>query len=112
MMLSEREYNFGAAAQGSNVEHVIEIKNLYKEPVTIRAIKSSCGCLEAVLDKTVIESEDVAHLRLNLNTARYSKQRETTITIDATRDGDHVKQVHIPVSAYIRADVTVQPSSM
>ena len=30
MMLSEREYNFGAAAQGSNVEHVIEIKNLYK----------------------------------------------------------------------------------
>ena len=112
MMLSEREYNFGAAAQGSNVEHVIEIKNLYKEPVTIRAIKSSCGCLDAFLDKTVIESKDVAHLSLNLNTTRYSKQRETTITIEAAWDGDQVKQVHIPVSAYIRTDVSVQPSSI
>lgn len=111
-MLSEREYDFGATAQGASVEHVIEIKNPYKEPVTIRDIQTSCSCLEVSLDKTVIESKGVAHLRLILNTTRYSKKRETTITLEMAWDDDNFKHIRIPISAYIRTDVTVLPSSI
>ena len=111
-MFSEREYDFGATAQGASVEHVIEIKNPYKDPVTIRDFQTSCSCLKVSLDKTVIESKGVAHLRLILNTTRYSKKRETTITLEMAWDDDNFKHIRIPVSAYIRTDVSVLPSSI
>ena len=112
-MLSERKYGFGTVARGSKVEHVIEIKNIYKEPVTIRFLSASSGqCVIPSLDKTVLASRESAQLTLKLDTLHFSKIRTTTVSFEATWDGKSYKKAQIPVTAYIRSDVSIEPDSL
>ena len=111
-MLSERKYDFGAIAQGAEVEHIIEIKNLYKEPVTIRSLDSTCAmCFMPSLDKWVVASGEVAHLAIRVNTDRFFKYRVETVTFEATWDGNNFVRAEFPVTAFIRLDLIFEPGS-
>jgi len=111
-MFSELSYDFGSVARGAEAKHVIEITNIYKEDVTISAPVSSCGCITPTLDRYVLKSKDKALLVLNLDTIKFSRKRDVTVTVDVTFDNLNYKQIRIPIQAYIRQDVVFEPGSV
>ena len=111
-MFSELSYDFGSVARGAEAKHVIEITNLYKEDVTLSPPVSSCGCITPTLDSFVLKSKDKVQLVLNLDTIKFSRKRDVTVTVDATFDGLNFKQIRIPIQAYIRQDVVFEPGSV
>lgn len=111
-MCSEIRHDFGPVARGAVAQHDIEITNLYKEDITLTSPVSSCGCISPQLDKLVLKSKESAHLVLTLDTVRFSKKRDVTVSLSATFDRLNYKEVRIPVSAYIRSDVVFDPGSV
>ena len=111
-MFSGLKYDFGSVAKGAEVKHVIEITNPWKETVTLSGLTSSCPCISPVLDKYQLKSKETAHLTLTLDTLHFSKKREVTVTVSATFDGQNFKAVIIPIAAYIRGDVVMEPGSV
>ena len=111
-MFSELTYDFGSVARGAEAKHVIEITNLYKEDVTLSPPISSCGCITPTLDNFVLKSKQKAQLVLNLDTIKFSRKRDVTVTLSATFDNLNFKQIVIPIQAYIRQDVVFEPGSV
>ncbi len=112
-MFSELKYDFGSVAKGAEVKHVIEITNPWKETVTLSGPVSSCACTSPVLDKYELKSKETAQLALNLDTLHFSgKKTGVTVSLSATFDGVNFKAIRIPVEAYIRGDVVIEPGSV
>ncbi len=112
-MFSELKYDFGSVAKGAEIKHVIEITNPWKETVTLTGPVSSCACTSPVLDKYELKSKETAQLALNLDTLHFSgKKTGVTVSLSATFDGVNFKAIRIPVEAYIRGDVVMEPGSI
>lgn len=111
-MFSELKYDFVSVARGAEAKHVIEITNLYKEDVTLSNLASSCGCITTQLDNFLIKSKQTAQLVIVLDTVRFSKRRDVTVSLSATFDQLNFKQIRIPITAYIRSDVVFDPGSV
>ncbi len=111
-MFADVKYDFGSVAKGAEIKHVIEITNPWKETVTLSGLSSSCACISPQLDTFQLKSKQTAHLTLNLDTLHFSKKREVTVTLSATFDGLNFKQVRVPVTAYIRGDVVIEPGAV
>lgn len=59
MEWSEKEYDFGKVELGSGpVEHRFVFKNEGKEPILIRDVQASCGCVSAGWTKTPVAVGD------------------------------------------------------
>ena len=111
-MFSDLKYDFGSVARGAEAKHVIEITNLYKEDVSLSGLVSSCTCITPRLDKLVLKSKETAQLALSLDTVRFTKKRDVTVSLNASFDGVNFKQIHLPVNAYIRSDVVFEPGAV
>ena len=111
-MFAEVKYDFGSVAKGAEIKHVIEITNPWNETVTFSGLSSSCGCISPQLNMYALKSKQTAQLTLNLDTLHFSKKREVTVSVSATFDGQNFKSVRIPVVAYIRGDVVIEPGSV
>ena len=108
-MFSSLKHDFGDVAPESVTRHVIEITNRYKETVTLTAPVSHCGrCVTLELDRTVLQSKEVAHLTITLDTERFRGKRDFTISMDASFEPKNSKQVQIPVTANIVAPESVE----
>jgi hypothetical protein len=110
-MFSKLEHNFGVVARGADVEYRIQIKNLYKELVTVSNVSTSCGCLSAKTTQNTIPSDATIDLVLTLDTKNHMRQKDPNVDLRLTFDGVHFKDVRIPVHAYIRSDVVLQPGA-
>ncbi len=112
-MFAELKYDFGSVAKGAEVKHVIEITNPFKETVTLSGLTSSCACISPQLNTFQLKSKQSAQLTLNLDTLHFSgKRKGVTVSLSATFDGLNFKQVRIPIEAYIRGDVVIEPGSV
>jgi len=110
-MFSELEHDFGTVARNADVRHRIYIRNLYQETVHIADLSSSCGCTTATASAKVIPSGESVYLELVLDTKNHSKQKDPNIDVRLTFDGVNYKVVRIPLRAYIRTDVVMQPGA-
>ena len=111
-MFAEMKYDFGSVAKGAEIKHVIEVTNPFKETVTLSGLTSSCPCISPQLGAYELKSKQTTQLTLNLDTLHFSKKREVTVAVTATFDGRTFKHVRIPIAAYIRGDVVVEPGSV
>ena len=111
-MFSELKCDFGSVAKGAEQRHVIEITNPWKETVTLSGLMSSCACISPVLDKYELKTKETVYLTLTLDTLHFSGKRQVTVSLSATFDGLNFKPVRIPVTAFIRGDVVMEPGSV
>ncbi len=117
-MFTELQYNYGSVARGAEAKHIIEITNLYKEDVTITTPISSCGCITPTIDamglndRFVLKSKEKAQLVLKLDTIKFSRKRDVTVSLRSTFDNLNYKEIRIPITAYIRSDVVFEPGSV
>jgi len=111
-MFSDLKHDFGNVARGAETKYVIEIVNLYKEDVTLTTPSTSCRCITPYLDRTHLKSKEVARLTLTLDTVAFKDKRDVTVTMSATFDGINSKPIRIPIQAFIRKEVVLEPGSV
>ena len=108
-LFEKSQVDFGVVAKGAETRIRVPIKNTYKETVHIAGVGASCGCIRPTLSSETLNSLDTAYLELNLDTIQHQGQKNVTVTV--TFDAPVYEQVRIPVRAYIRTDVVVEPGS-
>ncbi|MGD9858050.1 MAG: DUF1573 domain-containing protein [Planctomycetaceae bacterium] len=115
-MFSELEHDFGNVASGSDTRHQIEVKNIYQEQVRILNVGTTCGCTAASPSKDVLETGETAYVEVVMNTVKFKQQKNSNVDVTlAFTDANGVatsKTVRIPISAYIRSDIVIEPGTV
>lgn len=108
-MFSELEYDFGAVARGANVQHALTVTNPYKEEMHFDKPMHSCGpCIVPTMDRQDLKSKESALFILSLDTVHFKDLRVDTNHVSVSFDKKKYVLVRIPVTAYIRRDVSVE----
>lgn len=109
-MFEETSHNFGVVAKGSDVSHRLKVTNIYEETVQIADVKTSCGCTAAKPSQTTLNSLETAYIEIVMDTKKFSRQKDSSLII--TFSAPQYAEVRIPISAYIRTDVVMEPGSV
>ncbi|REJ72265.1 MAG: DUF1573 domain-containing protein [Planctomycetota bacterium] len=108
-MFSELEHDFGNVARGADVRHKIAVKNLYEETIHITNVKTTCGCAAAEPDRKVLATGETAYIEVVMNTVKFQKEKNSNVDVTLTFNNRDFKTVRIPIRAYIRPDVVLDP---
>jgi hypothetical protein len=81
LSLSKKQHNFGVVTEGDIVDFEMQLKNSGRSDLVISNIRTSCGCTAALLSSKVIEPDDTATLRIELDTADRSGKMTRSIII-------------------------------
>lgn len=115
-MFSALRHDFGTVAKGADARHSISVQNIYEEDVRLLNVGTTCGCTAAKPDKDVLKTGEVAQIEVQMNTVKFSHQKnsnvDVTLSFTDKRGLTASKTVRIPISAYIRTDVTVEPGGV
>ena len=109
-MFEVSEHNFRTVARGSEVKYRFKIYNRYKEEVHIYDVRTTCGCTAAEPSKKTLASGESAYIEITMDTERFVRQKDSNLIV--TFDKPLYTQVTIPISAYIRSDVVIEPGSV
>ena len=74
-------YDFGDVKQGELLKHSIEIKNVGKDLLKIKKVKTGCDNLKLSLSKKKIKYKDTAKLNLRLNTKNLLGKQSCIVTV-------------------------------
>ncbi len=108
-MFSELEHDFGVVARGADVRHRIYLKNLYEETVTIAGVSTTCGCTAAEPSRTVLHTNETAYIEIVMDTKKFMRKKDSNVDVRLTFNDVNTQTVRIPIHAYIRSDVVIQP---
>ncbi len=114
-MLEHRELDFGVVTHGKDIVQRIQIRNPYKHPIELLAVRSSCGCTSASLQNGAIEPGEVSDILVMLNTRGHVGRQEATLTLEARwkdRGIQRVGESRIEVKGVIEHDIMVEPDSV
>lgn len=76
------EMDLGRVEAGSVINDVIRFVNTGNEDVTIRQIRTSCGCTTSEIEDKIIAPGDTAEVEFSLNTRGFRGEVHKTITIE------------------------------
>jgi len=110
-MFTPLKHDFGVVARGADVRTRIILKNIYKEPITITEVKTSCGCISASASSKLLKMHEEGYIEASLDTVKYKGQRDVNVDVTVTFDNRTYKTVRVPISAYIRSDVVMTPGA-
>jgi len=71
MMLPETVYDFGSVFQGEKVEHVFQVRNAGNASLTIKKVKTSCGCTIAEKSFEKLGPGETGEIRVRFNSSRF-----------------------------------------
>ena len=108
-MFSELSHDFGSVARGADVRHKIQVKNLYEETIRISNVSTTCGCTAASPSQETLKTGEVAEIEVVMNTVKFLRAKNSNVDVTVTFDGRTFKTVRIPIKAYIRPDVVLEP---
>lgn len=115
-MFSDLRHDFGTVAKGADARHTITVQNIYEEDVRLVNVGTTCGCTAAKPDKDVLKTGEVARIEVQMNTVKFTNQKnsnvDVTLAFTDERGLTGTKTVRIPISAFIRTDVSVEPGGV
>lgn len=88
----ETQHDFGTVAEGKVVDYTFHLQNKGTSALTIKDVKTSCGCTAALLSKDTIEPGQEGTLKVELDTKNRSGKLSRTITVQ-TNDPDEPSKV-------------------
>jgi len=95
--------DFGTVARGTRMERTVKLMNSTPRAITVREVKSSCGCTVAKLNSKTIEPNGSIELSVALSAAGRSNA-PINKRVSIVFEGD-VDSIHIPVEAVIAQDL-------
>ncbi len=109
-MFEQTNHDFGVVAKGANVEYRFVLENKYVEDVRVAWVRSSCGCTQPRISKSVLKTYETGEIIAELDTRRFEGFKEATVTV--AFDQPYKAEVQLHVRAFIRRDVVFQPGSV
>lgn len=109
-MFKETSHDFGVVARGAKVEHRFEFQNIYKEPIHIAGVRTSCGCTTPEVTVQTLKTWEKGEVVATFNTRSFLGARSATLTV--TIDQPYYAEVQLFVSGYIRGDVVFDPGQV
>lgn len=109
-MFDQRSIDFGVVARGSDAVARVKITNLYKQPVHIADVRTTCGCSAGRPTKTTLESLEDGFVEVTMDTRKFTRRKDSNLIV--TFDAPLHQEVRIPITAYIRTDVVFDPGSV
>jgi hypothetical protein len=106
-MFEKREHDFGTVAKGADARYRLKLTNMYKQPVHIASVTTTCGCTAAKPSKDMLASLESAYIEVTMDTRKFSHQKDSSLTV--VIDQPLHAEVRIPIHAYIRTDVVLTP---
>jgi LEA14-like dessication related protein len=93
------QYDFGKVTEGKVVDHIFTFKNNGDALLTIKEVKTSCGCTAALLSKKELAPGEEGTIKVELNTANRSGQmsRNVTIISNDTKEPQKYLTIHAEV---------------
>lgn len=111
-MFEVDKLDFGVVATGADVKKELRFTNKYVQPIHVLGLSTGCRCAQAKTDVRVLESGKTGVIEVSMDTRNFSRQRDSKIMITLSEPSTGSQAtVEIPVSAYIRTDVVVNPGS-
>lgn len=109
-MFSTLEHDFGTVARGAETIYRFEITNLYKQPMKILGVRSSCGCTSPTIENNTINTYEKAYLVAKFNTHTFVGLHGATLTV--TFGAPYPAEVQVRVHGNIRGDVVIAPGAV
>jgi len=92
---SETEHDFGKVNEGDKVNYTFNFANKGTSELTIKDIKTSCGCTAALLSQDNLAPGQEGTLKVELNTQNRSGKMSRTVTISSNDPKDPSKVLTI-----------------
>lgn len=108
-MFDRVEHDFQVVARGAEVVQRIKITNKYEQTIHLSGVRTSCNCISAKLSTNVLKTWEEAFVEVRLNTLQYTGKRDVALIVQI--DQPKFIEVSIPIRAYIRTDVVLEPGS-
>ena len=83
MYIEEDLYHFGEVKEGEKLQHVFKFKNTGNYPLTIKEVKTSCGCTVTKWNKSPLAIGETGEIGVLFNTAEKTGEQRQTIRIQA-----------------------------
>jgi hypothetical protein len=109
-MFNTKEHDFGTVARGAETIYRFEITNLYKQPMKILGVRSSCGCTSPTIENNTIGTYEKAYLVAKFNTHTFVGMHGATLTV--TFGAPYPAEVQVRVHGNIRGDVVIAPGAV
>ncbi|HSP86962.1 MAG TPA: DUF1573 domain-containing protein, partial [Ignavibacteriaceae bacterium] len=81
LSVAETIYDFGKVSEGKIVNHVFSFKNTGKSVLSIKEVKTSCGCTAALLSKKELAPGEEGTIKVELDTKDKSGRFSKNVTI-------------------------------
>jgi len=108
-MFDKDKIDFGVIARGSDAQYRLKIKNIYKEPVHISNVRTTCGCSAAEPSQNLLQSGEEGYIQVKMDTARFQRRKDSNVIV--TFDAPQYAEITIPITSYIRTDVVFTPGA-
>lgn len=109
-MFNKMEHDFGTVARGSDTVYRFEVTNLYKQPMKITGVTSSCGCTTPSVENGTFGTYEKAYIVAKFNTHSHVGRKGATLTVRFAPP--YQAEVQVRVHGNIRSDVVFQPGAV
>ena len=110
-MFNKLDHDFGTVARGSDTVYRFEVTNLYKQPMRISGVRSSCGCTSPTVENATFKTHEKAYIVAKFNThTTFIGRHGATLTV--TFAPPYAAEVQVRVHGNIRGDVVFQPGAV
>ena len=91
----ETQHDFGQVKEGDKVDYTFKFMNSGSSNLTIKDVKTSCGCTAALLSEDNLNPGQEGTIRVELNTANRSGKMSRTVTIQSNDPKEPAKVLTI-----------------
>jgi len=105
-----QEFDFGRVDSGDSIEHAFTFKNEGQGDLTIKQVRSSCGCTAALVSNKTIEPGKSGEINTTFKTKGY--QGRVTKTVRVQTDDPGNPNITLKISGTIVAEVMMEPRSV
>ncbi len=109
-MFNTVEHDFGTVARGASTVYRFEITNLYKQPMHITGVRTSCGCTTPTIENATFKTHEKAYIVAKFNTHTFTGRHGATLTVSF--GAPYRAEVQVRVHGNIRGDVVFEPGSI
>lgn len=81
MNIDRTSFDFGSVAAGSKIKADFTVSNTGKEELTIKKVRSSCDCIEAVVEKNSLKKNEQAVITAIFDTTGLEGSQTKTVAI-------------------------------
>lgn len=92
---TETQHDFGSVNEGDKVNYTFGFANKGSSVLTIKDIKTSCGCTAALLSQDNLEPGQEGTIKVELDTKNRSGKMSRTVTITSNDPNDPTKVLTI-----------------